>query len=80
MSDRFDILTGAKLCNSMYFCTVLPTGTPPNWTVASKLSLLSVVAGRPGSEIKIWGYLPVKIKYESIYLWKIKYEGIYLWK
>jgi hypothetical protein len=64
----------------MYFCTVLPTGTPPNWTVASKLSLLSVVAGRPGSEIKIWGYLPVKIKYESIYLWKIKYEGIYLWK
>ena len=53
MSDRLDILTGAKLCNSMYFCTVLPTGTPPNWTVASKLSLLSVVAGRPGSEIKI---------------------------
>ena len=53
------VLTGAKLCSSTYFCRLEPTGAPPNWTVASRLSLFNVVAGRPGNDINMCGYLPV---------------------
>ena len=61
------MLTGAKLCSSIYFCTVAPTGTLPNCIVASKLSLFSVVAGLPGEEIKMWGYFPeIKTHYREL--------------